>query len=167
VAGLAKRIAEVEGSSKEIINASYQAGFLHDIGTLVLAANLPREYAKAGLVSGATDAIRIAQERAAFGGASHAEVGGYLLGIWGLPDLVTQAVTFHHEPSRFRTVGFSPLLAVHVANAMERGFSTGSSLPANDLQDLDHEYVRASGLSGRLESWETACRQMLEEGVAS
>ncbi len=30
---------------------------------------------------------------------SHAELGAYLLGLWGLPDSIVEIVAFHHEPS--------------------------------------------------------------------
>jgi hypothetical protein len=33
-------------------------------------------------------------------GASHAELGAYLLGLWGLPGNVVEAVAFHHNPSK-------------------------------------------------------------------
>jgi hypothetical protein len=32
-------------------------------------------------------------------GCTHAEVGAYLLGLWGLPDPIRLAVAFHHRPS--------------------------------------------------------------------
>jgi len=32
--------------------------------------------------------------------ASHSELGAYLLGLWGLPGNVVEAVAFHHNPSK-------------------------------------------------------------------
>ena len=51
-------------------------------------------------------------------GASHAEVGAYLLGLWGLPYPVIEAVAHHHEPERGRTGRFEVLSALAVALAM-------------------------------------------------
>ncbi len=31
---------------------------------------------------------------------SHAEIGAYLLGLWGLPDYIVETVAFHHNPSK-------------------------------------------------------------------
>ena len=33
-------------------------------------------------------------------GATHAEVGAYLLGLWGLPFQIVEAVANHHAPER-------------------------------------------------------------------
>ena len=30
---------------------------------------------------------------------SHAELGAYLLGLWGIPDSIVEIVAFHHKPS--------------------------------------------------------------------
>jgi HD-like signal output (HDOD) protein len=51
-------------------------------------------------------------------GTTHAEVGAYLLGLWGLPDAIVEALAFHHCPSACPDQRFSPLTAVHIANAL-------------------------------------------------
>jgi HD-like signal output (HDOD) protein len=51
-------------------------------------------------------------------GSSHAEIGGYLLGIWGLPDSVVAAVAHHHAPERMQPRGFDALAALAVAHAL-------------------------------------------------
>jgi HD-like signal output (HDOD) protein len=162
---LARRIAELEGVGKDIRDASFQAGFLHDIGRLVLATNLPEQYSQA-LRDGDQGVPALGRERAALG-ATHAEVGGYLLGIWGLPDTVVQAVAFHHEPSRFPTRGFSPLTAVHVAEVIDRGLAPDTPMAGEGLNGLDRHYLLATGTADRLEEWTRVCRKMLEEGVTS
>ena len=53
-------------------------------------------------------------------GTTHAQVGAYLLGLWGLPDAVVEAVAWHHAPALARPKSFSPLIAVHVANFLDR-----------------------------------------------
>ena len=55
-------------------------------------------------------------ERAAFG-VTHADVGAYLLGTWGLPDSIVQAVSDHHRP----LTGAEPIdaaVAVRLANRL-------------------------------------------------
>ena len=39
-----------------------------------------------------------AAEREIFG-VTHAEVGAYLLGLWGIPFPIVEAVAFHHRPN--------------------------------------------------------------------
>jgi hypothetical protein len=36
-----------------------------------------------------------------------------------LEDLIVEGLAFHHCPSKYQGRGFSPLVAVHVANALE------------------------------------------------
>jgi HD-like signal output (HDOD) protein len=51
-------------------------------------------------------------------GASHAELGAYLLGIWGLPESVIEAVAFHHTPEQVRQSEFDVLAALALAHAL-------------------------------------------------
>ena len=51
-------------------------------------------------------------------GASHAEVGAYLLGLWGLPYGVIEAVAYHHAPERARSAKFDILSALAVSIAL-------------------------------------------------
>ena len=51
---------------------------------------------------------------------THAEVGAYLFGLWGLPKFIVEAAAFHHNPMECLDdkFGFNTLTAVHVANAL-------------------------------------------------
>ena len=72
----------------------YVAGFLHDIGRLVLYLADPAAMREvvAG-VNGGRDAL--AEERRVYG-CDHAEVGGLACRHWRLPDRITAAVAAHH-----------------------------------------------------------------------
>jgi HD-like signal output (HDOD) protein len=50
---------------------------------------------------------------------THAEVGAYLLGLWGFRDDLIEAVAYHHRPGDCIATRFTPLTAVHVADAFE------------------------------------------------
>ena len=84
-------------------------------------------------------------ERAAFQ-ATHAEVGAYLLDLWGLPLPLVEAVALHHEPARASEPVFSPLTAVHIANVLEQEVSSVDA-PGG----LDSNYLDRLNLSGRRE----------------
>jgi len=75
------------------------AGLLHDVGKLVLASNYPEQYVEIGRNAQAKRVEWLVEERESFG-FDHADVGGYLLGLWGLPPAVVEAVAFHHFPLR-------------------------------------------------------------------
>ena len=81
----------------------------------MLVANLPEQYIEALNRSRTEGMPLIEAERAVFG-ANHAEVGGYLLGLWGLPITLVEAAVFHHGPGKCAHKSFGPLSIVHAAN---------------------------------------------------
>jgi HD-like signal output (HDOD) protein/CheY-like chemotaxis protein len=156
-AGTAKRIAQLERQEKAIVEESFTAGLLHDIGRLVLLTNRPEEYAKAFALAQNSGKTLVEAEREVFG-ASHPEIGGYLLGLWGLPIALVESAVFHHQPSRCMTRTFSPLTSVHVANVLEQ--ETAAAPGPASRAELDAEYLKEVGVWGRLLAWrETACRR--------
>jgi len=69
------------------------AAMLHDIGQLVLMHRLPADYADVLAEARERPLVQVERERL---GATHAEVGAYLLGLWGLPEPIVWAVARHH-----------------------------------------------------------------------
>lgn len=107
VGRLARRIAADSDLSREEASDAYLAGLLHDIGILVLGANAPKEMA-AVLETATSKGIAVQKvERQAFG-ATHAEVGAYLIGLWGLPNTIVEAVAFHHRPDQLTATAVDP-----------------------------------------------------------
>lgn len=69
---------------------------------------------------------------------SRAEAGAYLLGLWGLPMSIVEAVAFHQQPRQVDGVRFGLTGAVHIAAALAAG------------EDLDEEYVEETGMSAKV-----------------
>ncbi len=116
VAMYARAIAFAETKDARMAEAAFTAGLLHDIGKLILAANLPEMYATALRLRASR---KISDREAELGvfGISHAELGACLLASWGLPLPILEAIAWHHEPEKSPNRGYSLLAAVHVANA--------------------------------------------------
>ena len=148
-AAVAKKIAKMECADLKLANEAFVAGLLHDLGKLVLASNFCSEYDALITSCASAGPARLAAEERTFG-ANHAEVGGYLLGLWGLPVPVVEAITLHHEPSKSSHLQFSPLSAVHVADALVNASESSGSSP-DEL--LDSSYLAKLGIQGRLETW--------------
>jgi len=96
------RIAELAASMARLPEdaaVAYIAGLLCDVGQLALVTSAPERLyvmqAETALCGVAAHVV----ERATWG-ATHAEVGGYLLGLWGLPFQIVEAVVNHHTPER-------------------------------------------------------------------
>ena len=88
-------------------------------------------------------------------GCTHAHVGAYLFGIWGLPDAIVEAVAFHHNPGQCPAADFGPLAAVHVANVFEQEQRRPPGAPAPAA--LDTPYLSAMGLDERVPAWRVQC----------
>ncbi len=71
----------------------------------------------------------------------HAEAGAYLLGLWGLPMPIIEAVAFHRHPQRSSLRSFWVTGAVHVATALASG------------ETVDEEYLSKVGVLTRLPAW--------------
>jgi HD-like signal output (HDOD) protein len=96
------------------------AGLLHDIGYWILAQECPADLHQATeLAASRGIPLHVAETQVI--GASHAEIGAYLLGIWGLPYPVIEAVAHHHLPQRVAQSEFDVLAAVAVAHAFAEG----------------------------------------------
>jgi HD-like signal output (HDOD) protein len=93
------------------------AGLLHDIGYWVLAQECPQDLRRAMQLA-ASEAIPLYQAEIEVIGASHAEIGAYLLGIWGLPHPVVEAVAHHHQPERVTQTQFDVLSALVIGHSL-------------------------------------------------
>lgn len=147
VATVARTIAESESQDPQILDDAFIAGMMHDIGKLILAANLTEPFAQALRDSRENGSSLWQAEKELFG-VTHAEVGAHLLDLWGLPNPIIEAVAFHHRPAESGNNGFSPLTAVHAANVLRHERSLGT--PSIRWDD---EYLNALGLRLRRDHW--------------
>ena len=157
VGALAARIARAEADGEGWLNLVPTAGMLHDIGRLVLASTVPDSYV-AALRLVEEHGIRIsAAEREVFG-VTHAEIGAYLLGLWGVPSALVESVAWHHTPpprTPGRTDRFNLVTAVHAADA----------ILGADEGEPDLEYLARLGLAERLPVWAALAEDLAPAGV--
>ena len=146
-----RNIAKHENSSRSEMDECFISGLLHDVGKLALSVNAPVQYSQALELARAESLPIHAAEEQVFG-ANHADVGGCLLSLWGLPPRVVDAIASHHEPRNTVTESFSPLAAVHAAEAFESECDE-HRLGAPVVCDSD--FFQQLGLNDRLEHWKT------------
>jgi HD-like signal output (HDOD) protein len=96
---------------------AWLAGLLHDIGYWILIQECPKELVQALELSRAQGLPLYECERRATG-ATHAEIGAYLLGLWGLPYSIVEAVALHHTPTAVTPHGYDLLGALAVSHAL-------------------------------------------------
>lgn len=153
-----ERIARAESASVEVTAQSFTAGMLHDIGKLLLAANQPDEF-KEVLNRAKADGITLGEAELAVLGVGHGELGACLLGIWGLPTPIVEAVALHHHPMPFLSKAFCPLTAVHAANAIEHELDPQRKNTPAPPPDLN--YLADLGLAERYPAWRDLCAEKL------
>lgn len=152
VARISCEFAKREGYSVELQRESYTAGLLHDIGRLVAATHaqsLPER------VSAAPVSLRqrVWGSSATVTQVSNDNLGAYLLGLWGLPLEIVQAVAVHNRPSACPTD--RPTAAAVVCAADCIAHSEFDPWPDAQTQQCE-ELLSKLGLSGRLKSWRRA-----------
>jgi len=147
VGSLAMRILRESG--RVPAEDAYMAGLLHGIGTLVFMSQLDAEHSKVQAEAKRNGTPTHVAELAHFG-ATHAEVGGYLLGLWGLPYPIVEAVANHHEPSRAPAAGFGVLGAVHVSQAVMEAVN---DVQANRPPAFDQTFLDQCGVTHRVPEW--------------
>ena len=160
VGNLAREIARMEGHNKDTCAEAFLAGLLQNIGSLIILGNFSEEYKKIVSESARGD-NKIWEVEKGVLGASHAEIGAYLLSLWGISQSVVEAVAYHNEPSKCTNDNYSfVLIAVHAANAMEKDSTLG---PAFIENEFDFDYLEKQGLSDRLPDWQKLHQQMMDQ----
>ena len=92
-------------------------GLLHDIGYLILLVECP-EQLQAAREEAVKRGIPAYQTEREILGASHAEVGAYLLALWGLPFSIVEAVAHHHQPLAVAHTDFDLLSVLAIAEGL-------------------------------------------------
>lgn len=149
-AQLTARFATGIAQSLQMSPAVVLAALLHDVGKLVMADRTPAHFVRA-LAESQEGGLPLFEVEERLIQISHAEVGAYLLSLWGLPSPVVEAVAHHHHPRRVAQTGIDMVFVVYVANllAHERdALANNSALP-----EFDMELLEQTGAAARLDDW--------------
>ena len=160
---LTARIAARLPAAEAVVAAGVVASVLHDAGKLVLAAHLPREFERT-LEASRTEQRPLHVVELEQIGTTHAEIGAYLLGLWGLTGAVVDAVSRHHRPQvpEGGMAGLDVLAITHIADGLAGEVAhqkTGESLPAG-AGLLNHEYLNQLGVEAELPEWRAMAQQV-------
>jgi len=151
---IARAIMQTEHADPDDLEAAYTAGMLHDMGKLMLADSLPGEFQSVLALAAARQVPLHEVEMEVFG-TTHAGIAAYLLGLWGLPAPIVEAVAFHHTPEKSTHQVFSPLTAVHVANALVHEAEADG-----EPSSLNHDYLDQIGVTDRLDAWREKAEEL-------
>lgn len=148
VAEISRIICKSEKLSKSETDDIFIAGILHDVGKLILSNNN-------GYFEEVNQKIQLSKiswqeaERELYG-FTHSGVGAYLLGIWGLPKQVIQAVAFHHNPAEIQCDEFCSADILNIANGLSH--YKEQDLKINKL-DINHEHILKHYSEEKINKW--------------
>ena len=150
VGTLAREIGKNLNLSRTAMDDAFVGGLLHDVGKLVLAHYCPELYREV-LLRAQRESVTVREAEQAIFGTTHAEVGGYLLWLWGLPDSITEVAALHHRLPEGRQHTAGVVLAVHIADAL---------LNPRPDQELDWEHLRGTPWMANLPEWRSRTAEM-------
>ena len=159
----ARAIAEREKWGQEPADEAFMAGLLHDVGKLILVEKFPAKCREVAESVERTN-CRIHEAEQDIFGTTHARVGAYLLGIWGLSESITKTVAYHHSPGSCPGSASNTLAVVYLANIFEREKLSGAD--AESASELDTSCLEGLGIADRVAIWRTLCAQTDGEGDA-
>ena len=165
VSMFAQTITKEEQLDKNLVNNSLMAGMFHDLGKLILVTNFQAPYQKL-LAEAQQTGQPLWDLENDFFGTSHAEIGAYLMGLWGLEYPVIEAIAYHHCPGKSLSNSTGLLTAVHFGDAFDRIRNNGHDQKGgNKWRQLDRGYLDNLGLTDRLDNWQTVCNELTERKV--
>ena len=143
-------VAKQKIRDRTLANDAFTAGIVHDIGRLVVALGMPAKFREIAEASRQTQRARHVVEEEHLG-VTHAEVGAYLLGVWGLPFSVVESTALHHAPGRGGGDPGELLMAVHLA-------AGAVAEAAGECSVLDLALCERLGRTNELDGYRAAAR---------
>jgi HD-like signal output (HDOD) protein len=134
---------------------AFLAGLLHDVGFLLLGRLLKDEMQL--VLEASAAGLPLAEAEREFVGVDHGTAGAYLLGLWGLPFEVVEAVAQHEETVPIARASPDAASAIRIAHTLLSAIRP-ADVPSYEKSTaiMDDDQLRRSGV---LSSWESLVRQ--------
>ena len=147
VSALSRQIAQTIVDDQKFIDEAVVAGMLHDIGKIIFIKNTPSDYEKILTIQQSEKERSYVIEKKQLS-VTHAEAGAYLMGIWGLSDVIVNGILYHHSPQGFADVS----TVVNIANSIVNS----EFHPDHKTDEINSSIISDSGL---LKYLRQICRQ--------
>ena len=149
-----RHLANAFGLITKQTEDALMAGMLHDIGKLVMLAHFPEEFKKSIQLS-SDKAIPLFEAEKQILGVSDAEIGAYLLSLWGLPNSILEAIALHYTPAKTPSPMTNVLTAVHLGYALN--YDIQQNIREKSLSAVDMDYLDKLNLSANVDSLKNFC----------
>jgi len=118
---------------------AWLVGLIHDIGYWVFIQQNSKQLVQV-LETAEQQHISSYEAEQRVIGATHAEAGAYLLGLWGLPYPLVEAVAYHHAPRAVAQNSFDLLGILVTAHSLLDGHRHALQISSELEADLDQAY---------------------------
>jgi putative nucleotidyltransferase with HDIG domain len=146
---------------------AFLAGLLHDIGKLIMIHSLPGHVENV-LRTMSDERLPMHEAEGKLYQTSHAEVGAYLLGIWGIPYTVVEAVANHHTPTRVEQPHFEVLSAVYLANELANEVAAETITETTfEKPPIDLAFLEKLGVAERVPRWRVFAQKISDRFSSS
>lgn len=159
-----KALAKFEGLTQTEQDELYVAGLLHDIGKLILLCSAQDTY-ETVLATCRKDNIPTWKAERDQLKCTHAELGAYLLGLWGISDKTITSVFHHHHLIEYSGDISLHATIVHVANALDHELNVDN--PHYDQNRWDLNAIDHFGFTDRLPVWRNHAEAALKEACSN
>ena len=156
---MGQAIIKTETGDQTAVDETFIAGLMHDVGKLVLGYVMKEEY-EAVIAEARTSNRRLWKVEREHLGFSHAEVGAYLVGLWGMSENLVETIQYHHHPEQSTQEGLAMLAAIHVADVLDHQLRVIHN--NYDRPEFSEEFLKKGGFMGKIESWQGVCRELLD-----
>ncbi|MCL1946762.1 MAG: response regulator [Chitinivibrionia bacterium] len=158
---LAKEIAKHENLPTPVVDALHISGILHDVGQLIFASHSPKLYRQVIDIATKENRPLFEIEQELFG-ATHSEIGAYLLGQWGLPESVIEFIAYHHTDETPDYIN----LELSILKAAD--FYSKKVLPKTEVNAADTSekiFEKSEFLNSKKEEWGTVCVSAIQKST--
>lgn len=159
VAQCSKKIAQDTTQDVTVINNTFIAGMLHDIGRLLLISKMAEGYLPL-IHSAREQGLQLTELEKQHYAATHGDIGAYLTGLWGFTGDIVEAVAFHNNLSGYPGNSFTPAMAVHAADYFCHEFFPDGTIGAPPK--LETIYLERLGYAEKIETWSVLCQTYIE-----
>jgi HD-like signal output (HDOD) protein/CheY-like chemotaxis protein len=130
---LRAQLAQRFVNDRSLDDPTYTAALLFDIGHVVLSMSLGENYDSL-LLGAEADQRPVHELEQQELGFTHAEVGGYLLALWGIPLQIVELVAAHNAPALLGLTENATVRAIHVADRLVSALRAGVDDPLMQLE---------------------------------
>lgn len=124
---------------------AFIASLLLDVGRLILINNFPQTYQVVLEEVQRNQGYSLRQAEYTVMGVTHAEIGAYLLGLWGMPADIVSAVALHHVPKILDDGNDFVIAVAYAACAFATYFESSDEFSFESFE-IDLEYCKSAGI---------------------